>query len=127
MLCSIIKTRVLIATKQSCPPAGAELSAAWVSLIRLPFLSLEHHLSRFLNKCSLCLGCGNFQQKLRRELGRLQQGSGESRQAAGEGRRRCSHSAASEVLAAAELGLHPQNPRREQGWGWRGAELGGTG
>lgn len=48
---------------------GAQLSAAWVSLIRLPFLSLEHHLSRFLNKLSLHLGFGNFQQELCKEQG----------------------------------------------------------
>ena len=60
----LLKQESLVATKQSCLPAGAELSAAWVCLICLPFLSLEHHLSRFLNKCSPCLGFGNFEQKL---------------------------------------------------------------
>lgn len=45
------------------------------------------------------------------------QDSSEQRQAEGEGRRRCSHSTGSEVLAAAVLGLGPQSPRWEKGWG----------
>lgn len=83
MLCSIINTRVLIATKQSCLPAGAELSAAWVSLIWFPLLSLEHNLSRFWSKCSPCLGFGNFQQELCGELGRTAVSRGRQREKEG--------------------------------------------
>lgn len=106
----LLKPESLVASKQCCLPAGAELSAAWVSLICLSFLSLEHHLSRFLNKCSPCLGFENFQQKLCK--GKAWQAAvGNGRAAVSAGRQREEEeevcSARSEGMAAAALDLGP--------------------